>query len=289
MEPLISLPLHILGAGRVGRAIAIRARAAGQPIGSVVASTVAHARDAVAVIGAGEAREAIPDGATGMVLVALPDRLLATVAARARAVGARGLLWIHTAGAIGLDALGDAIENQPRAAVHPLSAFTDPIAAAARFTGTPCAFEGDAGTEDAIEAWIAAIGGKPIRLIPGAKARYHAAATMSVTGAMAAADAAITLLQSCGLAEPDARALLLPLLRANVENLATKTPPQALTGPVQRGDAATIAAHLADTSSWPPDALSLYLHLLGPVADLAARGGTAAEALAEIRRIAGQA
>jgi predicted short-subunit dehydrogenase-like oxidoreductase (DUF2520 family) len=73
--------------------------------------------------------------------------------------------------------------------------------------------------------------------------------------------------------------MLGPLLAAALEN-ALLLGPAALTGPVARGDADTVAAHLAAMRAQAPEALSAYLALARLTAEhaLAARLLTADDA-----------
>jgi predicted short-subunit dehydrogenase-like oxidoreductase (DUF2520 family) len=85
---------------------------------------------------------------------------------------------------------------------------------------------------------------RAVRLAPGAKAAYHAGAVMASNYAVVLADVAARLARQAGVGADEAVALYLPLMRGTVANLAAG-PAAALTGPVRRGDEATVRRHLA--------------------------------------------
>ncbi len=89
-------------------------------------------------------------------------------------------------------------------------------------------------------------------------ALYHAAAALCANGSVALASAAAQLMRSAGLDDQLAAGLVGPLLRSVADNLERCGLPQALTGPVRRGDVATIEAHLERIRSELPALESLY-------------------------------
>jgi predicted short-subunit dehydrogenase-like oxidoreductase (DUF2520 family) len=115
---------------------------------------------------------------------------------------------------------------------------------------------------------------------PGGKVRYHAAAAIISNYTTVLARAASGLLASIGSDDDGALEALLPLLRGTVDNLGTVGLPGALTGPIARGDAATVTAHLADLRAHLPALVEAYVALgrlavglaleKGPIDDAAA-------------------
>jgi predicted short-subunit dehydrogenase-like oxidoreductase (DUF2520 family) len=88
---------------------------------------------------------------------------------------------------------------------------------------------------------------------------YHAAAGLVANGAAALAALGAELLVGAGVAREVAPALLGPLLRSVADNVATLGFPNALTGPVRRGDVAALAKHLEVLRRKCPEAIPLYL------------------------------
>jgi predicted short-subunit dehydrogenase-like oxidoreductase (DUF2520 family) len=88
---------------------------------------------------------------------------------------------------------------------------------------------------------------------------YHAAAGLVANGAAALAAVGAELLSVAGVPASKAPALLGPLLRSVAENVAALGFPQALTGPVRRGDASAVEKHVATLAAKLPGAVPLYL------------------------------
>ena len=94
------------------------------------------------------------------------------------------------------------------------------------------------------------------------KALYHAAAVMSAGHVVALFDLAVEMLAQCGLSRTTARKILLPLLKSTAENLSTRKPVEALTGPFARGDFKTTMKHFdAIKASGVEESLDVYVSL----------------------------
>ena len=103
-----------------------------------------------------------------------------------------------------------------------------------------------------------AIGATAVRLAPGSKPSYHAAAVLSAGGVVALLDAVARLGAVAGLDEQASLAIYLPLVRQTLDNASALGIRDALTGPFARGDAGTLDAHLASLRAHAPDVLDLY-------------------------------
>jgi predicted short-subunit dehydrogenase-like oxidoreductase (DUF2520 family) len=88
---------------------------------------------------------------------------------------------------------------------------------------------------------------------------YHAAAGLVANGAAALAAVGAQLLERAGVPRKDAPKMLGPLLRSVADNVETLGFPEALTGPVRRGDATGVAKHVATLRAKLPEAVPLYL------------------------------
>lgn len=214
-----------------------------------------------------------------LVLIAVPDDAIGVVAAdlaREQAVG-EGHIVLHLSGLLDRLALHAlACTGAALGSFHPLQSIADPSTAAARLRGAFAGLEGDDRALEAGERLAGTLGMRAVRLAPGAKPAYHAGAVFASNYAVVLASVAEGLARQAGVAPAEARALYLPLLQGTVANLALG-PVSALTGPVRRGDAATVRRHLEVLT---PGDRALY-RALGLAALGLAREAGLAEAPAE--------
>jgi len=248
--------LSIIGAGRTGSTLGRLARRAGYSIGPVVCRTASHAREAAAFIGAGRPGT-VPAGAE-LTLIAVPDGEIPGIVRSLRLE--RGAVVAHTCAALGAEALRPL---RPAGAIHPLRSFGDPAKAAAGFVGTACAIDGDAAAVRALERFARAIGGRPLRVRPGRKALYHAGAVFASNYLVAGLDAAIRLFGRAGVPRATAAEALCRLAEGTLANVRAVGIPEALTGPIERGDEETVRRHVAALADVP--------ELLGPYREMGKR------------------
>jgi predicted short-subunit dehydrogenase-like oxidoreductase (DUF2520 family) len=189
-------------------------------------------------------RGAAARGAT-TVLLCVPD---AGIAAAAAAVEP-GPLVGHCSGATGLGVLAP----HEAFSLHPL--MTVPAGGGAVFAGAGCAVDGTTPRALAVaEALAGALGMRSTRVAEEDRAAYHAAASIASNFLVTLEGAAERLAATAGVE----RELLAPLVRAAVENWAARGAAGALTGPIARGDEATVARQRAAVAERTPDLLPLY-------------------------------
>ena len=234
----------VVGAGRLGTALTGALRAAGVAVDGPLG------------------RDATGQGAD-VVLLCVPD---AEIAAAAGAVRRRdGLLVGHCSGATGLDVL----RPHEGFSLHPLMAVPREGAVLA---GAGCAVAGaTARALAAAEALAGALGMVAARIDDADRAAYHAAASIASNYLVTLEAAAERL--AAGAGAP--RELLVPLVRATVENWAAHGPERALTGPIARGDEDTVARQREAVAERAPELLDLFDALAGATRDLAATAGAA--------------
>jgi len=252
----VPLPMEIaiVGAGKTGRTLGRLARLAGYTVGPVVCRTRAHAEEAAAFIGAGRPGTE-PEGAA-LTLLAVPDGEI-RAAARTLRVPA-GAVVAHTCATYGAEALRP---HRPAGALHPLRSFADPARAAELFPGTACAVDGDPEAAEALERLVRAIGGVPLRVRGDRKALYHAAAVFASNYVVVVLEAALRLFEKAGVGRPEALRALAPLAAGTLANVESVGIPEALTGPVERGDEATVRRHVEALSSEAPELAGTYAAL----------------------------
>lgn len=259
-------PVAIIGAGRMGRGLSLALREAG-----VEAALI------------GRTRRPEDTRRAAVVLIAVPDDAIGVVAAdlaRDQAVGS-GHVVLHLSGLLDRLALHAlTVTGAALGSFHPLQSIADPSAAATRLRGAFAALEGDDRAVAAGERVAAALGMRAVRLAPGAKPAYHAGAVIASNYTVVLASVAEGLARQAGVPPAEAAELYLPLMQGTVANLALGAT-AALTGPVRRGDAATVRRHLAALA---PADRALY-RALGLVAlELARQAGLAEAPAAAVER-----
>jgi len=237
----------VVGRGRLGRVLARALAAAGVEV------TGPSGRDA-------------PVEPADVVLLCVPDAEIARVAATLRGGGG----WVgHVSGATRLT------DADVDFGLHPLQTFVGDEGQEV-FHGIGCAVDGrtPAALEVAEELAVR-LGARPFRIDDDRRAGYHAAASIASNFTVTLLAAAERMAGTAGLDPAEAREVLAPLVRATVENWAAHGPETALTGPVARGDVATVARQRDAVSTHAPELLDLFDVLSTHTRDLAHRDGPA--------------
>jgi predicted short-subunit dehydrogenase-like oxidoreductase (DUF2520 family) len=277
--------IGIVGAGAVGTALGVALSRAGWAIQAVASRDVGRRerfRSLVPGVRAFAEATALLDEVE-LVIVAVPDDVIPSVAGRLHLYGGQAI--VHTSGLLGAEALSPAMAAGTQiGAFHPLVAFADTERAVAALRGATIAIEGDPQLLELLARMAEAIGGRPVRLPPGSKAAYHAAAMLAAGGLVALLDAIAELGRVAGLDEAAALAVYGPLLEQTLANAKAIGIADALTGPMTRGDAGTVKAHLAELRRHAPGVVELYEALARRELALAeARGTLAPEGVDRVR------
>lgn len=296
--------IAVIGAGRLGTALALALSARGYRVTGFVANNKSSSRRAARLI----ARSAPSHPAPLALAAAELDRLPASriylfttpddwLAAAAHALAAatygierdlRNTVALHTSGALASDVLQPLTKlGCACGSLHPLVAVTsDAQSGAEALRGAFYCVEGDARAVRTARGIVRSLAGRAFAVRAEDKALYHAAAVIASGHAVALFDLACELLRDCGLDAQQARAVLLPLVTSTVRNLTIRAPAQALTGTFARADAATLELHLAALqNAAAPDAKEVYRLLGRRAARLAAENGADALALRRIFRL----
>ncbi len=276
----------IVGAGSVGLALGVALSRAGWPVGAVASRDDARRerfRSLVPGCRAFHEAAALVDDVE-LVILAVPDDVVPPLAQSLRLYAGQAI--VHTSGLLGAEVLRPSMAAGTQAGgFHPLVAFADLDRALAALKGATIAIEGD----DELAAHLAdmadAIGGSPVRLAPGTKAAYHAAAVLAAGGVTSLLDTIREIAGVVGLDEEGALRIYLPLVRQTLANAEALGIMAALTGPATRGDAGTVRTHLAMLGSRAPSTLPVYRALAERSVEIAAaRRALAPEAEERLRR-----
>ena len=194
---------------------------------------------------------------------------------------------VHCSGAASLDPLEPArVQGAEVGVFHPLQTFARADRAEMILPGSAFGIEASSDDLHAVLAEMAqALGGTPLT-VSGDKAIYHASAVIASNYLVALLHVASGLWSSLGLPREDGLKALLPLVHGTIENLERIGFPDALTGPIARGDVGTIERHLAALREVAPSVLSLYKELARTAIPIArAKGGLSKEAAGRVRKL----
>jgi predicted short-subunit dehydrogenase-like oxidoreductase (DUF2520 family) len=285
----------VIGAGRLGGALGRLLALAGYEVVAVTGRTRRSAAAAARFIGAGAALTDPARAAAGadVVLITTPDRAIGPVCERiARGGGLRrGALVAHASGAHTRDLLAAArAAGALRAVVHPLQSVPSRARGVANLPGSFFRIEADPGALRRARALVRAVGGRELSLPrwsgdAASAALYHAGAVAASNYLVTLLDFAVRHLTTLGASRQQALRAVLPLVRGTLANVERLGVPGALTGPIARGDAATVAGHLAALGERAPELLELYRLLARATVPLARERGLGDEAAGEILRL----
>ncbi len=279
------LAVGVIGAGKAGTALGAALARAGHTV--VAASAVSDAsvdRARTVFPGAVIAEPSQVVRRADLVLLTVPDDVLPGLVAGLAAIEApvEGRLLAHASGRHGLAVLEPATRRGGLPlALHPVMTFTGRSDDVDRLSGTCFGVTAPDVLRPAAEALVIEMGGEPVFISEENRDLYHAALAGAANHLVTLVAQAADLLRAAGVAEP-AR-LLGPLLAASLDN-ALLLGDAGLTGPVARGDAETVAAHVAAlgaTESASPAAVAAYIAMARLTADRALASGLLKPADAE--------
>lgn len=268
------LRVGIVGAGRVGAVLGAALRRAGHDVVAVSAVSDLSRLRAEALLAGVPIRpvtEVCRDA--DLVLLAVPDDVLGDLARGLVASGDihGGQFIAHPSGRHGIGVLEPVREvGAIPLALHPAMTFTGTSVDLSRLESCPFGVTSDETMRPVAEALVVEMGGEPVWVPEDARSMYHAALVFGANYLMTVVLQSIELLQAAGIASPER--LLAPLLSASLDN-ALRHGDEALTGPVARGDAATVADHLEVMSDLSPVVTDSYRSLARLTADRAVAAG----------------
>jgi predicted short-subunit dehydrogenase-like oxidoreductase (DUF2520 family) len=279
--------LGFIGAGRLARCLALSFSRAGYPVTAIASRTPASAARLASQISECTAfddpQHAVD--AADVVFLAVPDDSIGTSAHTLRfaSQGDSGKALVHCSGTSPVELLAPAREQG--AAVggfHPLYLFSGELADLERIAGCSVTIEADGSLKDTLTALAVALRCHPLSIPPGGRMLYHAAAHYAASFALCSLAECVALWRTLGFAEDDALRALLPMLAGTIETARDKGLPNALAGPVSRGDTGVVQKQLALLEGLGGDHAALYGLLSRRAVALAERRVTPPAAIAAI-------
>ncbi|MGV1005270.1 MAG: Rossmann-like and DUF2520 domain-containing protein [Candidatus Nanopelagicales bacterium] len=283
------LAVGVVGVGRAGAPLAAALAAAGHPvIGAHAVSAASRTR----------LHKMLPDTPVmsveqimeqaDLVLLTVPDDVLADLARGLAETGeiTPGQFIMHASGRYGCAVLSPLTQlGALPLALHPVMTFAGTESDLRRLKGCPFGSTAPPVLRPVAEALVVEMGGEPVWVPEESRPLYHAALAIGSNYLVTLVAQTLELLVSAGVADP--APLVRPLLEATLENVLERGD-AALTGPVARGDAGTVAAHLRALTVAAPQARAAYIALARLTADRALATGMLplepAEALLDVLR-----
>jgi predicted short-subunit dehydrogenase-like oxidoreductase (DUF2520 family) len=276
--------IGIIGAGKVGTAVGVLLGRAGYTIAFVHDIDPARADEAGRTMGgvtpvldaAAVSRDA------DILFITTPDRLIGKVADDIAGRGGirAGHIVVHMSGSLTSDVLGSVRDYGAAAAsLHPLQSFADFTQALKNIPGSVFCIEGDEDALPELRKMVTIFDGVEISVPKQDKALYHAGAVVASNYLVTLLWSAVMLLESVGMNDATALKALMPLVEGTLSNSKALGVPAALTGPIARGDATTIADHIAVMKEKRPDLLEFYRVMGRLTVDAARKNKSAPESL----------
>ena len=256
--------MSLVGPGNLGSALALTLVSAGYEVKYIAVrpsrSGVLHARalakrTKAQIVTLG--KQALD---SNIVWLAVPDDAIADVSRTlAASQDWKGRLVFHSSGALTSEELA-ALRKQGAkvASVHPMMTFVR--GAAPEMAGVSFALEGDAVAVRTARAIVESLGANPFVIKKQNKVLYHVFGSFASPLVIALMASMEQVGKAAGIPQRDVKSIILPLLRRTWGNYSTKGPPSAFSGPLVRGDVATVRKHLAELKKLP-EAREVYLAL----------------------------
>ena len=273
----------IVGAGNFASALAVSLRASGYSVEQIIArespASLRRARQLAREVSASAVTVARAQIGAEITWFCVPDGAIASAAASLMtATDWIGRVALHSSGALTSDELAVLRKRGAHvASVHPLMTFVR--SSRPRLTGVPFAIEGSSKAVRAARALVRGLGGQPFTIRQEHKQAYHAwgmfaspllTVLLAVTERVAA---------TAGVNQKSARQRMLPILQQTLTNYARLGAPKSFSGPIARGDTATVEKHLK-TLQEVPGARDIYIALgRAALRDLPAKNRRALENL----------
>ncbi|MBI3714311.1 MAG: DUF2520 domain-containing protein [Burkholderiales bacterium] len=273
----MTLSLNVVGAGRLGKSMGRLFALQGVTIAGVLNRRAEQAELATAFIGQGRAcTELISLPAASLHLLAVPDDKLLEVtgALLSASILRHGDLLFHCSGSKSSLELRHAFPELDHmrvalASVHPLFSFADPERAVAQFPSTICSMEGDAIALEILRPLFEQMGAKLVTIDARHKMLYHAGSVFASNYLVSLMDASIGAYTGAGVPCATAVEMARSLAQSSLQNVFELGPAAALTGPIKRGDFATVHMQEQVVRNWDRSRGDLYHAFIEPTSKLA--------------------
>ena len=280
--------IGFIGAGAAGTGLALALHNAGYRVVRVASRTHESARNLAGLIPGCEATS-IDDLAAGcdIVFTTAPDGAIGEIASNAP--WREGQMVVHCSGALSLEPLEPVkLAGGLRGAFHPFQTFAgirSADEAADRLSGVTFAVDGDATALETLKTMAQALGGRAITLDARDRPLYHASAVLSCGYLGVLVQSAVDVWREMGLSEDQALAAISPIARTTLDNIFRSGVAPSLTGPLMRGDKATVASHISSLEQRLPHLIPMYREMARETYKMARSNGVGEESIEKIEEL----
>lgn len=259
------MKIAIIGAGPVGTGIGFLLQKKGHQIVGVASRTFRSAHRASVFLETKAYKDKISLAKEAdVVLITTSDHAICSVAEEVAEGGGfrQGQTVMHMSGSMSSEVLFPAKETGARTvSIHPLQSCASVERAIENIPGSIFSIEGDEDAYPVAKQLVTDMGGEYFFITAEAKPLYHAAACVASNYLVSLVDLSWRLMEKAGMPRNMAAQALLPLMEGTIKNIQRMGIPQALTGPISRGDVETVEEHLDAMSKQAPDLVPLYSYL----------------------------
>lgn len=265
------MKIGFVGAGRVGCSLGRFFAEGGVPVTGYYSRRPGSAQEAAQFTNSRfyDALDQLAHDSDALLLT-VPDGALTPVYRKLAQYGLAGKQLCHCSGAM---TAGEAFPEIAGTgaygySIHPLFPFSSKQACWRELPGAFFCIEGSGPHLEAWRTLLEGLGAEVQVLAPEVKARYHAACAMASNLVCALVQESLELLEDCGFTPEGGLRALSPLIRSNTLHILESGPLAALTGPVERGDRATVEKHLQNL---PEEGEALYRAAARKLVEMAKR------------------
>jgi predicted short-subunit dehydrogenase-like oxidoreductase (DUF2520 family) len=283
----------IMGCGRLGTALGKHLVKAGYPLAGLTGKSESSIEESARIIATDPVRGLPPWEITrkaDVVFITTPDGIISEACKTLTDHNGfkKNAVVLHCSGAHPSTILSSARQGAGAliGSMHPLQSFASKDLPGNPFMGIIVSVEGSDEAVKIASAMAAGLGARVLPIRTEAKTMYHASAVAASNYLVTLFDLAIRLMKTAGVSSEEAFGVLKPLVEGTLSNIENVGIPQALTGPIARGDTQTVEGHIEAMKSLTPELIPLYTILGSYTIDIArAKGGVSEEALDKLIRI----
>lgn len=283
MHKKLSLRQHkisIIGAGRLGSALARHLHKTGNSPFSLISNNLAWLEKLSSESHPVNISKSVDDlhRESTLIFLCVPDQALTSLVQQLAQIlffDWQNTVILHCSGANTTQVLAPLARlGAATAAIHPIQTFPTLNEGSERFSGIYWGVEASPSLLKNVKELVHDLGGLPVQIPTQAKALYHLACVVSSNYLVTLVSLSSEILAGCGLPKDDAFKMMAPLIKGTLESLSWQSPELALTGPVSRGDVATIQTHLNELEEQLPHLVPVYKSLASETLRVAVRKGS---------------